>query len=958
MFGFDGIGSLFSNPFAPKPATPAGPGGPNMCVAPSPSPAPIIHTPPAPPAPIATPAGPGPLPLSPFLPANPDPMPFGPFLPPGPGPLPLSPFLPFGPTLTPTAPSPTPLGPVALQGPTTGPSATAPAVDPNAPAPATPGLTPPVADPVPDPKKIKDTANKLFQAMDGWGTDEAGVMSALRSCSTKAETDALKAEYQKHFGRSLDDDLKGELGEDDLKEAQAAMSGDPKEAAKAGLKQAVEGWGTDESKVFAILEELKPEDRLSVIEDLKAKGIDVMGDLGGRDASLASAMIGERDPQTGEVKVSDAKIAAVKLDQAMNGGFLGLGTDEAAINDVLEKVKPEDRAKLEEEYKKVANENSTFGDSRTLDQALGDELSGAEKDIATALKAGNSTEAAAARIKAAAEGWGTDEGAIFKTLEGIKDKAERDKVIAAYNEKYGKDFKPDPNNPNGPKDALEAMLHDELGAMDEERAKQLKAEGKLTDEFALKYAMSGVGTDEEMLKATLKGKSKAEIDALAATYAAANNGASLFDDIRGETSGRDGKELDYMIEHGEPKTPQEKIAYANEMYAFERDGWTNGVSRFFVDMYSDSGEVLDMQNKRMNDTYNQATEGGKKEIPDTAKAELAEFIDYNAMDLTNYQTAKDKVADTAAGTAAVVVAGVLTIATAGGAAPGFVAALGTLGIGASAAAPIAAAVAAGGGGLASIIMKSAIKTGSYSNEEIGIDVAKTVASMVTAGTLKVDGVDKLLGSWAGAVTQNPFAQNVVKGAISGGIQNGSGGFVEGALDEKNYQGDFADWLTGVGGNTLLKGAGGMTGGALGETFNGLMPANAPAWMNPYFFGGLKGGVKGAGTGLGGNVFEGKYSGNWEDIALNWGKPVWENTFTGMTEGIGDARKADFQQPTPAPTTQPDPAPAPAVDPATQNPAPPTQTPAAPTTTTPAEPARLFPDSPLGSDADVIDRLNR
>ena len=26
---------------------------------------------------------------------------------------------------------------------------------------------------------MKDTANKLFQAMDGWGTDEAGVMAAL-----------------------------------------------------------------------------------------------------------------------------------------------------------------------------------------------------------------------------------------------------------------------------------------------------------------------------------------------------------------------------------------------------------------------------------------------------------------------------------------------------------------------------------------------------------------------------------------------------------------------------------------------------------------------------------------------------------------------------------------------------------------------------------------------------------
>jgi len=122
--------------------------------------------------------------------------------------------------------------PAATPTPTTGPTTTpttgqtpttAPTQDPTQPPTTAVGPQAPAPEKPVDPKMVRETANNLFKAMDGWGTDEDTLLNALRGKSP-AEINAIKAEYADHFGRSLDDDIGGELGGKDLEEAKAAST--------------------------------------------------------------------------------------------------------------------------------------------------------------------------------------------------------------------------------------------------------------------------------------------------------------------------------------------------------------------------------------------------------------------------------------------------------------------------------------------------------------------------------------------------------------------------------------------------------------------------------------------------------------------------------------------------------------------------------------------------------------
>lgn len=148
-------------------------------------------------------------------------------------------------------------------------------------------------------------------------------------------------------------------------------------------------------------------------------------------------------------------------------------------------------------------------------------------------------------LKAAADGMGTDKK-IFAILGELKDEKERKKFIEEYDRRYGSDRK------------LDEVLNTGLSGVNLNRASQLKASGKVDDELLLVAAMKGIGTDEELLKETLKGKSKADIEKLIKS-ANAKYGKDYGDFgkwVKDEVSGRDGAEVEYMLEHGGPQTPR------------------------------------------------------------------------------------------------------------------------------------------------------------------------------------------------------------------------------------------------------------------------------------------------------------------------------------------------------------------------------------------------------------------
>ncbi|MCA9551067.1 MAG: hypothetical protein KC933_13620 [Myxococcales bacterium] len=274
-----------------------------------------------------------------------------------------------------------------------------------------------------------DAAN-LYRAMKGGlglGTDEAQIFSTLEGKSP-AEVDAIKKAYQAQTGESLDAHLKEELSGAELDRARGLTEGDPAKATAARLNEAMKGGltgaGTDEDEVFKSLEGKTAEEREAIFAAYDAQygggksGVlqsHIREELSGAELDRANALL-EGDTAAAE---------AAKIEHATNGGFLGMGTDEDAINSAFEGKSAEERQAIEAAY------NGKYGDLRA---ELKDELGEHDLGKATALlENGRLTDAE--QIYYASAGLGTDEDKIHKTLEG-KSKAE----IAQLREDYQRQF--------------------------------------------------------------------------------------------------------------------------------------------------------------------------------------------------------------------------------------------------------------------------------------------------------------------------------------------------------------------------------------------------------------------------------------------------------------------------------------------------------------------------------------
>src|SRR5262249_34755198 len=207
----------------------------------------------------------------------------------------------------------------------------------------------PQQQPQPDPVKMGEAASQLFRAMDGWGTDENAIHRALQGKSA-AEIASIRSIYRDHFpGHDLDADLSDELSGDDLAQAQAEMTADPVQSAATALVTASSGIGTDEEAIHRTLEGIHdPKQREAVAAEFQRRtGTSLHArledEMSGADLAIAEPL------ETGDV----AGARAAKLDDAMNGGFLGLGigTDEDAIYSTLESCNnAEERRQLVASY--------------------------------------------------------------------------------------------------------------------------------------------------------------------------------------------------------------------------------------------------------------------------------------------------------------------------------------------------------------------------------------------------------------------------------------------------------------------------------------------------------------------------------------------------------------------------------------------------------------------------------
>ena len=712
-------------------------------------------------------------------------------------------------------------------------------------------------------------AAQIFQAADGWGTNEEAIHSALRGRSP-AEIAAIRAEYQNHYGVSLDSVLNDELSGDDLEMANAALSADPVASAAASLVLASAGLGTDEDAIMNTLRGLSdPAQREAVAAEYERRtgeSLSAMldGELSSNTLAAANALAG------GNPDEADA----ILLDDAMNGGFLGIGnvinTDEEGINTVLERCADQaQRDRVMAAYEARTGRSLRADLTENLDE-------GTEADLSSALLDGRAVDAAAIRIAAAAEGLGTDEEAIFQQLS-VANPDQRRAIIEAYNARYG-------TGPGGM--TLDEMLADELGEMDHERATQLAENGRLDPVFAMRYAMDGIGTDEDMMRDALANLSPDEAAQLQRDYAQ-RYGSNLEEDMRGELSGRDEHYITQSL-GGERDLPiEERLRRADSSYDFER-GSGAGIFGGFTDVFFDAGEQLDADHERLGRARAALEAADTPEARAAAEAEVNRVLGYETSTREAYHAAQDSVANNAAMAGAIVATVAVTAAPgglgAGAAVPALASFMGSAaaatGIGATSLAMGAGALA---GGLVSMGIKRSISGEAYGDEAAGFDLAMTGVNALTAGAMAsgaaVQGLPALLASrgvgtfsaTAGGSFANTMATQLVQGA-AGGLVSGT---AAGLLDERTWRGPgngALDFLSTVGSSVASNMAGGaaqtLVGSAVGsEGLNLFDPDTIAGSAATGFFGGAAGGA--AQT----LMTPGAFDNRWEDVALRFGNSM-------------------------------------------------------------------------------------
>jgi hypothetical protein len=139
-------------------------------------------------------------------------------------------------------------------------------------------------------------AMRIRDAVEGPGTDEEAIYGALTGRSAD-QLMQIRVEYLRLYGESLTDRLKDELSGGELIEGLVLERGGLLEP-EDEIKVAVEGAGTDEERLFAVLEEINRKGTIDqTSKRYAAKGYgdmykDVFGDLSGDDLQRASDLVG------------------------------------------------------------------------------------------------------------------------------------------------------------------------------------------------------------------------------------------------------------------------------------------------------------------------------------------------------------------------------------------------------------------------------------------------------------------------------------------------------------------------------------------------------------------------------------------------------------------------------------------------------------------------------------------
>ncbi len=647
-------------------------------------------------------------------------------------------------------------------------------------------------------KQATADAAALNEAVSGLGTDEKTIWQTLRN-KTPEEREAIAAEYRKMYGVELKADLEDDLGGHEMDRADALLAGQTAKADAIAIDAAMRGGtgiGTDESDIEDVYKQIRQE-VASAHPDWSSAQV---------EAEVA------RRNQEVEVEFN-----------AQYGKDYGVGPGESALR-----------------------------------KAYQADLSGPELDLVNALADNNLIAADAARIKIEADGVYTSDDTVNKVLQGQyeraldaarrdeKPKMERklqeeiekrrkagkpmtqDEITAArrqidreieqkareggkanmaalekqfdtkYTDWYGA-------GEEAEKGGLKTVLKMNMSGEDQKKAYELVEEGGyLSPAQQVWYAVEQAGTDEDALKAALKGRTAKEIADIKAEWEKKHPGVDFNKRIMSEVEGRDAFDVGELL-IGEPENAQQKMDALTRRYNYEKNAY--GAGGYFASAeekaldkdYADAQkryrefQKADAEYKKLSDPNARLDEEGKKRLQAAfgRQNDLRGGFDWGAgnVDIAaeDYRKGVDRITDqvtqVVGAVVAITVAVVLTVVTGGTAAPAMI------------------ALAASLWGTAATVATKLIMLGSaYGMEDLGTDLA--IGAVDAAISVATAGVgDKLLKAAKGvppgalarmAQSTSKVARYAAKGIAEGAeqlLQAAPNALAANVLNDKNWQGD-------------------------------------------------------------------------------------------------------------------------------------------------------------------------
>ncbi|MEK1894656.1 MAG: hypothetical protein AAAB20_15510 [Rhizobium sp.] len=579
--------------------------------------------------------------------------------------------------------------------------------------------------------------SSIYYAIQGAGTDEKLIMDTLRSMPAERRA-AVEAKYLEIHGETLDAALAGDLSGSELSQARALARGDKKEADVYGLDAAMrQTWSgiPDQEGIHAVYDQVRDEVKAQAQAEQWTSS-EYEAEVQARNADIEA---------TFNQKFKD--VPQYRSDEgALRGGLrFGATRAERDLNNALadNNMTAADAAKLQVERQGVYADDDVI--NRVLRSQYDRSLFEVQLDEGPERRAGIKREVALfsmeKREAARKDKSGATKPATWEEEQNKRLELER-KMNATMSEKalvaaQVKSAVLDDLMQHKYGTTLDNLIENNMSGADLDQARANRKLMRSTDppellrkQFNydhLRYSIEGLGTDVEELRTTMAGMTKKEIKEADDQWRKDHDGETLGEAIKGDTSGREQRDLMDQYKYGMPETVAEQIDEQRRRIKADEDAvgrvgaWASKEESAWTKAQLARLDALQAEMKDPN-----LSQERREQLSldfDLRMENLKEAIEAQRAAVDSIADMASQIFSYVVGAIAVVAGVIATIVTGGAALPAIIAIAGSI-----------------IGTLGSMAIKAAIKGSDYGAGEIATDLVvgavDLIVTIATLGTVK------------------------------------------------------------------------------------------------------------------------------------------------------------------------------------------------------------------------------